>query len=58
MPLLGKGAVPVTLVPMKLPSTTVSETPPSRQTPWSTLPEITFRAPGVVPPIVLRLAEL
>ena len=51
---LGIRAVPVALLPMKLPDTTfpVAAIPPM-MTPWDVLPEITFRSAAVAPPITL-----
>ena len=50
--------MPVTSVPMKLPCTTFPYTVPVIRTPSPPLPEMTLRAPGAVPPIVLSDALL
>src|SRR3954466_14259482 len=55
--LLPEGRVPVISVPMEFPATTLVLVPsPLRTTPVSLLPEMTFRAAAVAPPIVLPRA--
>ena len=57
-PLLATALFPAAFVPMKLPWTKLSSAvAPLIRTPSVTFPEITFRAPAVVPPIVLWNAE-
>ena len=52
-PVLGTASVLFRPVPIKFPSTTIWETEvPSNSMPPSVLPEITFRAAAIVPPIV------
>src|SRR5215471_13943718 len=55
--LLPRAVVPLTSVPMKLPSTTFALAA-LMLTPEEVFPEITFRAAAVVPPTVLLLALL
>ena len=53
----GTATVPVTSVPMKLPSTRLPLVPASvMRMPRLALPEMTFNVPAVVPPIVLPVA--
>ena len=49
---------PVASVPIRLPLTRVFETFVSIEMPLPTFPEITFRAPGKVPPIVFPSAPM
>ena len=52
---LGTAAVPAAVVPMRLPATTFELlVAPSSRTPAPVLPEMTFPAPAVAPPIVFR----
>ena len=49
---LPRRSTPVQSVPIQLPAT-VWPAPPERNTPFCALPEITLRAPGVAPPMIL-----
>ena len=56
-PSLARARVPVTSVPMKFPSMTMPDELPPLRIPLESLPEMRFRSPGFVPPMVL-LGEL